>query len=483
MMAAPRTARAPRPLRIALTVNHPQRDLAGIVLTARALCQRGATCFLTPANLQEWEIWALAPDFVVLHYARRGIDEFVRRLVRAGIPFGVLDAEGGVWESCDAYTELLWPDRTLLAQARPFCAWGPALAEHLVKTGLLSGAQVSVTGCPRFDFYHRDWRAVLAGAVESGSRPRILINTNFSMVNPRFVTADRNRANMQAVYGWDAARIDMLLQREQRAIADTIAMAGSLAVDFPGCQLIVRPHPFESARPYTDGLRHLNIEVDPGGPVQPQIARASLVIQRSCTTALESAFSGTPTLSPQWIDPPFLMPAAEKVSVPCDDYLQLRSRVAAILEGRFERPPAIDAAIALVTREWFFAIDGRAHARAADAILEHATSSTRIDRRACARYLYGIEANARHSLKEVGRWVRLTLGLTPHWSFRRMRRVAWTTWDGTDKAFTAADVARLLQRIEQAVPDQDRVPVAVTTASDECAHGYDGRSVRMALAA
>ncbi|MGZ8378124.1 MAG: surface carbohydrate biosynthesis protein, partial [Gemmatirosa sp.] len=57
--------------RIALVVDHPQRDLGGIVLTALALCARGATCHLVPANIAPREIWALAPDLVVLNYFRR----------------------------------------------------------------------------------------------------------------------------------------------------------------------------------------------------------------------------------------------------------------------------------------------------------------------------------------------------------------------------------------------------------------------------
>src|SRR4029079_18466978 len=75
--------------RVALVVDHPKRDLAGLGLTAVDLCARGAEVQLVPLNLQEPELWALAPDLVLLNYARPGNDELARCLLEAGIRLGV----------------------------------------------------------------------------------------------------------------------------------------------------------------------------------------------------------------------------------------------------------------------------------------------------------------------------------------------------------------------------------------------------------
>jgi surface carbohydrate biosynthesis protein len=103
--------------RIALIVDHPQRDLAGIVLTAVDLCQRGATCHLVSLNLKEREIWALAPDFVLLNFFRRNNESFARRLRSAGVGYGLLDTEGAVWADVGAYAENLWHDDDLMKGA------------------------------------------------------------------------------------------------------------------------------------------------------------------------------------------------------------------------------------------------------------------------------------------------------------------------------------------------------------------------------
>src|SRR5215470_7793460 len=130
---------------VALVVDHPQRDLAGLVLTALDLAQRGIVCHLVPMNLQEREIWALAPDFVLFNYLRRSNERFARSLIDAGIAFGVLDTEGAVWPDPDEYASLLWKDATLRAKARCVCLWGARLASFLIDRGFFTRDQIVVT--------------------------------------------------------------------------------------------------------------------------------------------------------------------------------------------------------------------------------------------------------------------------------------------------------------------------------------------------
>jgi surface carbohydrate biosynthesis protein len=467
--------------RIALIVDHPQRDLAGIVLTALELCRRGASCYLVPHNVQDQEIWALAPDFVLLNFARRGMEALASALVRAGIGFGVLDTEGAVWDTPDAYSELLWPERGLRDHVLPLCVWGPSLAEHLVTKGFFSERQIRVTGCPRFDFYHRAWRPVLDGHAPDGHQ-RILINTNFHTVNSRFVSRRLNETQLRDVYHWDEERIATFLGREERAIAGTIAIVDALARDFPDLHIVLRPHPFEKPDTYQQALGHVrHLEINRHGPVQEQISRALAVIQRSCTTALEAAFCGVPALSPQWIDAPVLIPLSEAVSLPCDTYADMRAAVGAILSSTYRCPDHIEQAIARVTREWFSAIDGRAHVRVADAVLSSIAGGRRIDRRLCSRYLYGLNGTRQTPAERIGRLTRRYLGLNPEWSFRHMRVRTSSYWAQSDKAFACADVETIVRRIEAARVDAPAPPCSIALAKDvgECAHGYNSRAIRL----
>src|SRR5450631_1222150 len=87
-----RPARPPgQPLRgkrIALVVDHPQRDLPGLALLAFELCQRGAICHLVPLNIEEREVMSLVPDFGLLNYFRTFNYRLGTWMARAGIAFG-----------------------------------------------------------------------------------------------------------------------------------------------------------------------------------------------------------------------------------------------------------------------------------------------------------------------------------------------------------------------------------------------------------
>src|SRR5437879_11292758 len=122
---------------VALIVDHPQRDLAGIVLTGFQLCQSGVICHLVPHNLEAQQIWALTPDLVLLNFFRVTNQDLARKLVRAGIQVAVLDTEGGVFPDERSYTEALCQDAELRRQLGCICMWGPRLAQYVVANGLL----------------------------------------------------------------------------------------------------------------------------------------------------------------------------------------------------------------------------------------------------------------------------------------------------------------------------------------------------------
>ncbi|HEX6965413.1 MAG TPA: surface carbohydrate biosynthesis protein [Gemmatimonadaceae bacterium] len=454
--------------RVALIVDHPQRDLAGLVLTAFELCQHGVTCHLVPLNVQDTELGALAPDFVLLNYLRRYNEPLIRQLARAGIAYGLLDTEGGVFPSHREYADMLCTDPAMLHGASVICMWGPRLAEAMVQAGAFPAARVRVTGCPRFDLYAPMWRGVLepTAADTRDTAPRILINTNYSVVNPRFTTTEQNLRACREVLNWSAETVADYTGKETVAIQETIAIAQQLARDFPRCTVVVRPHPHESAEPYERALRGLaNIEFNLAGQVQEQILRAVAVVQRSCTTAIESALCDVPTLSPRWIAAPWEMPMAEAVSVPCASYAAMRARVEEMLAGRYEPSAELRAATETVVRDWFHARDGLAFRRVSDAVLaaladrnasDDRHAGRHVNPRRCARLLHGLDGpglapdamQRRRHVDGLSRRVRFAFRLSPDWSFRHMRAVPSERWERSDKRFGTDDVRAIIARIE-----------------------------------
>lgn len=469
------------PPRVALVVDHPQRDLGGLVLTALDLCRRGIAVHLVPLNLQEQELWALAPELVVLNYVRPGNDRLARQLLEAGIRIGVLDTEGGAWEDCRAYSELFWRDRALLGQLSFACMWGPRLAQHVVSEGLLDAPQVVVTGCPRFDFYAPSWRAVFTDA-ETQRRPLILINTSFSYGNPRFASPERNRERLQRELGLGAERVDGYLAAERRAVDGMVDLARALSTDLPECRIVLRPHPFENPAAYRNALEGCpGVSVDTTGPVQPWIFRSAAVVQRSCSTAIEAALAGVPALSPQWIPAPAVVPVAESVSVPCATYEELRARVRSIVAPGADRH-AMPATAQPVLDDWFFRSDGLAHARVADTVAAHLPAPGAVNLPRARQRLYGVGAGEGRVPQRVAARLRYHLRLSPSWSFRPGQQAAAEAWNRSDKRFGVDEVSALVTAIGAASAAQGRAPspVVVTPArAPRWAGGLHSRSITL----
>ena len=472
--------------RIALLMDHPQRDLAGLVLTALALCERGASCGLVPLNLRERETFALRPDFVVLNFARRGTESFVERLRAAGIGYCVLETEGVVWSNLDEYVDLFWRDPVLRATIRASCLWGPRLADQLVERGVYTVEQVHVTGCPRYDFYHPRWRSVLVDepVARAAAHRTILVNTNYTLTNSRFATEERNVAALRASMDISDARVGEYLTRERGAIAAVIDLVQRLSADFPAARILLRPHPFEQLETYRGPLEGLpNVELDGVGPVLPRLVGSAIVIQRSCTTGLDAAMAGTPALSPRWVTPPSTFPDAEAVSEGCATYAALRDRVGAALAGAYVMPADVRRQLDGVIAANFFRIDGVAHERVRDVILSSIRAGDSALDDVCSRYLYDEGPGAETIGTRVGRRVRRRLGLNPEFSFAQMRTVPAAAWERSDKQFSVDDVRRLVDRIGTArrAAGQEPAAVRVHLAREDggLAHGFHGHTVML----
>jgi surface carbohydrate biosynthesis protein len=472
--------------RVAVIVDHPQRDLAGLVLSAIELCQRGAVCHLVPLNLEDKEVWGLAPDLVLLNFFRPSNESFVRRLRSAGISYGLLDTEGALWESVEAYAANFWKDDTLMKGAVGVCLWGPRVADHLLAQKRFTSSQVTVTGCPRFDFYNPAWRSVLwdgAGGAEGSGRKRVLINTLYNIGNSQLVSREKNAAELERVHGWPRSKVEQYLEDESEAIRGFIELAGRLARAFPEVDVLLRPHPFESPDVYRRGLSgHPNVWIRCEGPVQPRIFGSVAVIQRSCTTAVEAALAGVPGLSPQWIPAPSLNPMAEDVSEACADYADLESRLREILSARYRQPDSLRSRTECVIRDWFFSSDGRAHERVGEAIAGCWNGSRRVDDGLCRRYLYGLGEEAAPLSTKLGQWTRYLTGISPNWSLRRLRKAPFLPKEV--KQFGVPEVAMLARRVEEAwhATGRDLRPVSVRAAGErgDYVNSLMGQSVTVA---
>lgn len=442
---------------VALVLDNPLRDLIGLTLVASELARTGTTCHLVPMNLIDTELRALAPDAVLLNYLRPSNVRVVRQMIAAGIVLHVLDTEGGVLVSMDAYDRTLADDPAVCDHVASFCTWGSVVADHLVATSRFTAAQVVVTGAPRFDVYAPRWRGVTVP--QDRRRPMVLVNGNFPIANPGFKSPSEEHAMLVRDFGWTRAEATRAQDGQQATLEHMCALTRSLASRRPEIDLVYRPHPFERLSTYADEFAGLpNVTVTRDGGVESWILSAVAVIQRSCTTAIDAALSDVPALSPTWIPTPFDMVAAETVSVACPSPEVLDQALDSVLDGTFERPSEVSAGLESITRDWFHVIDGLAHKRVADVLRQRVgdgrpVSADRV-RDLVGAPEPGVQSRVRTALKRRMSPDVRTLG-------RRRRQPSWTN---SEKAFHAEDVQAVLDRIARVDPTHGGVQ-AVSTRS------------------
>jgi len=391
-------------MRIALIVNNPARDLAGLTLLARELALRGARVFLVPMALQRRELGALRPNFVLFNQLRPLNEKLVRDLKNAGCCIGVLDDEGGVFSSFDWYERQMATNEKLRLSIDLFCAWGPKLAEYSACTGWYAEKSIHATGHPRFDFYAPQWRDLqLPDAPNSSlfSHPLILINSRFSRANPAFGTPEDELQTLVKSRGFslEAAR-EFQAQMHQALIA-LAEMTNHLARKFPDVNWVFRPHPFENLETYRRLLEpRANLTLSRDGEIGGWLRLADAVIHRSCTTAIEAGMLGIPALSPVWVPMPDVIESTESVSISIKNIEAMENAIIALQQKTLERSARIVAAHQSVVREYFGFDDGTNYRRVADAILATLQETPKVE----TKKLDAIFAGAKPSAGVLRQW-------------------------------------------------------------------------------
>lgn len=451
---------------VAIIVDHPLRDLGGCTLIAQALAQRGARVCLVPMNLMNGELLALQPDFVLLNYLRPNNLALAERLLAAGMVVGILDTEGGLYTNLEIYKRL-FPQSPVLRQIALYCSWGQKVADYLIAEKIFTPEQVVITGLPRFDYYAPQ------APQKNGSpaRPLVMINTKVSLANPGFNSVEREKEVYLKKLGFSAQDVARMLTLGFANIRETLAMANRLAADFPGVDFVLRPHPHERLATYQEGIDPglSNLQVNQTGSIDEWIPQCRAVIHRSCTTAIEAVLAGVPALNASWIPSAAEAADCDAVSVDCRDYTALHTTLTRVLSQpqSVELPRAI---IAQMVADWFYRIDGNAHARVADAIWRLLPSSRAINAEACRRYLLRLDEPWHDRRGAVARLVRLLRALVPErltWAWLYPARKGWA---GSMKSFTVASV------IEKSWPQ----PAIVASPARYAESQFHGFSIEIA---
>jgi hypothetical protein len=230
-----------------------------------------------------------------------------------------------------------------------------------------------------------------------------------------------------------------------------------------------------------------NLHLIKQGTVEGWILRASAIIHRGSSTAIEASLAGLPAFSPSWIPAPVSYPAVDAVSVPCSSEEELCAALRQVADGKFALPEQLRTTLDQVLGQWFSVIDGYAHRRVADVVME-SLAGPQVSLEGCRKGMENIDGPEATWLGRSRARGRKLLGLSPHWSFRQWREVTDLSWDRSERYFGAAEVEAIVQGLEPAAARISGkalrgVRIDTAQAAGDYHFGYrHGRSIRIAPA-
>lgn len=364
-------------VKIALVLDNPKRDLNGLVLVARHLLRRGVETYVVPMYQQGYDIPLIAPSLVLTNYARPQNAELLRTYKDMGSVVCVLDTEGGVLSEAgndapenwaNAFREQGWSDLV-----DHYFFWGEALHDAFVRASGMPRNRLHLTGCPRYDLCCPPWNHVLT----YNRHGYILVNTNFSAINPKFTGSTHEEIRVFAEGGWDPDYVARLFAELTEVFPRYLDAIAVLARSMPTRTVVVRPHPFEDPSVYSRCFQGLtNVVVEGGGDVLNVIHHAECVVHLNCGTAVETNLLGKDPVSLEFLNSETMRrhaPLPSSVSVAAHDPNDLRL-LTENTELRAARLPDRNMRLTRL-RAWFYLCDGHASERVADTLIQIAGTS------------------------------------------------------------------------------------------------------------
>ncbi len=191
-----------------------------------------------------------------------------------------------------------------MRQVSHLIAWGLDDARTFRSYPGYHGGPIHIAGNPRIDLMRPELRDFYRPEVES-IRERfgnfVLVNTNFSKVNHFYPELSELKKAIEAEGTSAANPFDIGKGRHKLALFTHFQeMLPPLCEALSGYNVVVRPHPAENNEPWLAiATRCCNLHVTNDGNVIPWLMAARALIANSCTTQVEAAVVGTPTVSYQ----------------------------------------------------------------------------------------------------------------------------------------------------------------------------------------
>jgi surface carbohydrate biosynthesis protein len=360
-------------MKVAIVLDNPKRDLLGVAITAYQLLKLGCEVYVVPMYQQGYDMPLIAPDAVIVNYARPANKPILESYKSLGILVFVMDTEGGILSAEGPDAPENWA-KFFKSSALSECIdyyffWGERVRNAFTKHSGISEDRLIVAGCPRYDICNNQWRLLL----NYPKSDYVLINTNFSGLNPAFTSSSKAEEQIFLQGGWDRKYVRKLFDETKMIFTGYLETIEKLAKRNPNTTFLIRPHPFEKSSFYTDRFKQANVVVDGSGNVLNVISNSRCVLHLNCGTSVETNLLGRAPISIEFLNTEFIRknaPLPSEISIKASDFEDLNE----LINNEVLRTSRYLAIKERIT-PWFSEIDGMASLRIAtkvtQAIKEH----------------------------------------------------------------------------------------------------------------
>jgi surface carbohydrate biosynthesis protein len=284
-------------MKIQILVDHRNRDLKANTLVGAILAKKGAQVILTPTAIMEKDIFELNADHIVFNYLRSNNEHLISKVLKCNKCASVLDTEGGFFvklvneNNIPNFMKTFPLTNKTSTRVSNYFVWGKDVYDFLKTTDYFSRTGLKLTGTPRTDIIYRS-------SLSETQRDVILINTSFTLANPKYKTPEEEANYLINAYKYDANLTLGVLNSQKKIMEEYVELAIKVSKGFPEKKIILRPHPFESCTFYQKHLSHCpNITITNKETIDEALSKAKLLIHYQCSTAMEAMLLKIPALS------------------------------------------------------------------------------------------------------------------------------------------------------------------------------------------
>lgn len=351
-------------MKILLVLDNPKRDLESTCLVAAKLKESGHEVAVTLMESFKLAFYHFRPDHVLLNYLRVSNQNFVKEILKFNVAYSVLDTEGGVFTSLNdketSYSKTIIKNEELKKHISNYFCWGESIYNFLQHNNIYPAQSIVLSGTPRTDVYHY---YAHEKNEHKANNAHILINTSFPLVNPKFVSAEREIQMLIKSFNYSEEYLNQKLAFMREVQAEYIKLCLYLAEKFPDRNIIFRPHPFENEEFYISYFKnHSNIKVTCEGGVAKWIKDSVLLIHFECSTAIEAGMLSKQSLSLKKFKDYYPVEATYPFTTFCENF----EEVERIIKDQIAQPKLASYGASLAPI--YFKIDGQAHLRVVEKI-------------------------------------------------------------------------------------------------------------------